>query len=689
MRAVFSFALVLLAQSVSCGTLEAQTGSPVALERARILIAGSEHEKAAAVLEEAIETASPSDKPALVGLLRQSYRSLIDQAEAAGKSRQAAEYRENLAILDQTPIASGGKPQENASQREVRVATPPAGSSDSSPPAQLPRRSDLQRLPRSSTNPDQDLFKEPQAQANSGHLPALEGPGTPGTTRPGTPRDSGASTPGPGELAPDTTAGPLAVSDSAQALATTPGPGNAVPTPADSTLASGAALGTPGFLPANPVATVSDVERADRLFTDKKYGLAGPIYAMLAAKNQLPAERKQVWAYCRWVAVVDRINAFPRTDREWDQIEQEIRSIQRLTPGSWYGDYLSRVIEARRTGRSSARGRLVVRGSAPDESSSPAQPGVTEDSRSRSAAFQPAPAGNAGERQPLGLPTATAPVDAGKEQSVAPSSTTENPAATAPQTWHVRDTANFRVYYTDGALAEKAAEAAEAVRARQAERWGSTAKGSQWSPRCDIYLYSSPKVFARMTGQPEASPGFSTMSMNSGRIIARRVNLRADHPQMLSAILPHEVTHVVLADLFTRQQIPRWADEGMAVLAEPIAEQISRASELIGPLQDGRVFRLSELMATDYPSADAWSLYYAQSVSLTQFLVEQGTPQQFVSFVRTAQHKGVESALREVYGIGGFPDLENRWQNFARRQIAAVTASSRGPSSELESTPHR
>ena len=48
-----------------------------------------------------------------------------------------------------------------------------------------------------------------------------------------------------------------------------------------------------------------------------------------------------------------------------------------------------------------------------------------------------------------------------------------------------------------------------------------------------------------------------------------RTNLRADHPQVLTAILPHEVTHVVLADLFTTQQIPRWADEGMAVLAEP------------------------------------------------------------------------------------------------------------------------
>ena len=76
-------------------------------------------------------------------------------------------------------------------------------------------------------------------------------------------------------------------------------------------------------------------------------------------------------------------------------------------------------------------------------------------------------------------------------------------------------------------------------------------------------------------------------------------------------------------------------------------------------------------------------------MSLTQFLVEQGTPRQFVSFVRTAQQKGIEIALREVYRIEGFPELENRWQSFARQQIAAVTASNREPSSGLESTPRQ
>ena len=137
------------------------------------------------------------------------------------------------------------------------------------------------------------------------------------------------------------------------------------------------------------------------------------------------------------------------------------------------------------------------------------------------------------------------------------------------------------------------------------------------------------------------------MMCNGNRVVARRINLRADHPQLLTAILPHEVTHVVLADLFTVQQIPRWADEGIAVLAEPHAEQQLRAAELQEPLEAGRVFDLGKLMAMDYPDAKDWSLYYAQSVSLTRFLVEQGPPEQFVQFVRNSQRDGIEGALRE------------------------------------------
>ena len=198
--------------------------------------------------------------------------------------------------------------------------------------------------------------------------------------------------------------------------------------------------------------------------------------------------------------------------------------------------------------------------------------------------------------------------------------------------------------------------------------------------------------FAQMTGQPETSPGFSTMGINGNRITARRVNLRVDHPQLIEAILPHEVTHVVLADLFTQQQIPRWADEGMAVLSEPLSEQLGRAADLSGPLAEGRVFKLNELMAIDYPSAEAWGLYYAQSVSVTQFLVEQGTPEQFIAFVRGAQRQGIEQSLREVYHIGGFAELESAGKSSPagrrRRPPPRIATGHRRPIRPGDSRPH-
>ncbi len=61
------------------------------------------------------------------------------------------------------------------------------------------------------------------------------------------------------------------------------------------------------------------------------------------------------------------------------------------------------------------------------------------------------------------------------------------------------------------------------------------------------------------------------------------------------------MTHIVLADVFIAQQIPRWADEGIAVLAEPLTEQRSREAELQEPLESGRIFQVGQLMAMDYP----------------------------------------------------------------------------------------
>ena len=697
MRQVLSIALTMTIVCLTRGSTGAcaAAGAPQVLEQARVLLAGHEYQKAATILEDALPGSSASDRGAMVVLLRQSYRNLINQAEAAGKSREAAEYRETLAILEE---ASGS--QTENTPRAVPAA-PAAAASDApkSPGVAARAESTPGRLPRAAEIPDRGLFAEPSPLPEPGSTPALEGPER------AVPAPAAVAEPKTREKIPAPKVAPEVSSPHAQAAA------SAEPS-----------VG-PALVSGRPAAEETLLNQADRLFTDRKYEEAGRIYAILAGQNQLPAQRSQVWAYCRWVAVVARINAPPRSDREWDEIEQEIRSVQRLTPGNWYGEYLqNRVAEARRGGRAGSRsGRLVVRGSAPDENPPPGDaPRFLSRPRSAAAASQAA-AEPANSEQPLGLPSPSSSREAQPEPVAAPSApgseseqtaaparaaspadatgTVAGPAQKAPRgvagtqgnpaqplAWHVVETANFRVYHTDAVLGAKAAQAAESVRTQQARRWGSSATRMPWSPRCDIYLYPTPKDFAQMTGQPETSPGFSTMGINGNRITARRVNLRVDHPQLISAILPHEVTHVVLADLFTQQQIPRWADEGMAVLAEPLSEQLGRAADLTGPLAEGRVFKLNELMAIDYPSAEAWGLYYAQSVSVTQFLVEQGTPEQFISFVRGAQRQGIEHSLREVYHIGGFAELENRWESFARRQAATITASNRDPASENDAS---
>src|SRR5579864_4815226 len=386
---------------------------------------------------------------------------------------------------------------------------------------------------------------------------------------------------------------------------------------------------------------ISGLASADAAFRARRYDEAGRLYAALARARQLPASRRDHWAYCRCAEVVGRINANPRTAAEWASINGEIRAIRALSPQNWYGEYL-RNLAAERAAASGHSAKPQTEQTPKDE-----LPVVIR--------------GAAAEEAPASSPHRPAP-----------------PAVSQPGqsvgNWQTLMTPNFRILHADPALAERVARLAESTRQDQARRWGSSAARGTWSPRCDIYLYSTAAVFSRMTGQPENSPGFSTMGMMDGRIVARRLNLRADHPNLLNAIVPHEVTHVVLADLFPAQQIPRWADEGMAVLSEPVPEQDQRASDLAEPLASGRLFKVADLMAMDYPDGKYWGLYYAESVSLTRFLVESGTPAQFVDFLQSSQRGGAEAQLRRVYKIDGFADLQSRWVAYARSAPAVARA---------------
>ena len=163
--------------------------------------------------------------------------------------------------------------------------------------------------------------------------------------------------------------------------------------------------------------------------------------------------------------------------------------------------------------------------------------------------------------------------------------------------------------------------------------------------------------------------------MENGRPVVRQVYLHCDDGNLLSAILPHETTHVVLAGEFGEQLLPRWADEGMAVLTEP-REQIDRhLRNLPKHSQERQLFYLRDLLQLDnYPEPRRVGAFYSQSVSLVEFLSRQKSPQVFPRFVRDGLEGGYEEALRRHYGYQDFNELEQRWRASAFQDRAGANS---------------
>ncbi len=157
--------------------------------------------------------------------------------------------------------------------------------------------------------------------------------------------------------------------------------------------------------------------------------------------------------------------------------------------------------------------------------------------------------------------------------SPAPSVTLLPTSARCGHRW-VAVTPNFRIFWcgAEGEL-RALAERCEQLAAASKETWLGKARSTVWMPQCDVVVHSDVAEYVECLGSgSEQTSGCATIRLEEGRVVVRRIDLRADGLDWKSETLPHELTHVVLADRFCRAQIPPWADEGIAMLAESAAE---------------------------------------------------------------------------------------------------------------------
>jgi hypothetical protein len=220
-----------------------------------------------------------------------------------------------------------------------------------------------------------------------------------------------------------------------------------------------------------------------------------------------------------------------------------------------------------------------------------------------------------------------------------------------------------------GQDAHAIARACECWRGSLQRHWCSASEPAGWSPKCEIVIHPSPQSYLAAVGAG-GSQTFASSWIKFGRdkkVSKRRIDLRGDGQRGIAAI-PHEMTHVVLADLLNGAQPPRWADEGLAMLADTEKKQSLHERDLSEGLSRGLAFSTAELVTTDtYPHPSRVPTFYGQSVSLTAFLVTRDQPSKFIEFLRGTQEFGYDVALQKTYAIPSLRELERLWLAHRRR----------------------
>jgi len=230
-------------------------------------------------------------------------------------------------------------------------------------------------------------------------------------------------------------------------------------------------------------------------------------------------------------------------------------------------------------------------------------------------------------------------------------------------------TQNFIIICSDPVFAGKVAQAAEQQRNELAIYWLGRPLPA-WPQPCPITVTAAPGMGA----------GGSTTFVPGNRTIRDwRMNVTGSQERILDSVLPHEITHTILATHFSplNKTVPRWADEGACTTVEHGSEKSKHDQFLIRFLSSGRGIPFATMFTLkEYPS-DIMPLY-AQGYSVTSFLIAQGGPQHFVKFLEAGlRSDDWVTATEAHYGyplIGKLQTAWNKWVYDGGGDVAQHTA---------------
>jgi RNA polymerase sigma factor (sigma-70 family) len=219
-------------------------------------------------------------------------------------------------------------------------------------------------------------------------------------------------------------------------------------------------------------------------------------------------------------------------------------------------------------------------------------------------------------------------------------------------------TKNFEVTAPTREIARQVARAAERHRKALARLWLGK-EMPPWPRPCTVRVRISTAGMA----------GATSFTFDGGKVVSQDMHLEGTLDQILADELPHEVAHSVLAH-WSGAPLPRWADEGAALLGESATSRARHARRLVRVIEDGRLLPLRQLLPMrEYPREVM--LLYLQGHSLTDYLVRRESRAKFLAFVAQGERDGWDKAVKAQYGHNKVEDLERAW-------LASIHKSLRG-----------
>lgn len=181
-------------------------------------------------------------------------------------------------------------------------------------------------------------------------------------------------------------------------------------------------------------------------------------------------------------------------------------------------------------------------------------------------------------------------------------------------------------------------------------------KQATWTPACEIVLHHRESDYLSAVGAGgRGTVGATYIQFDTKRperILRRRVDLLAAGQSDLLSALPHELTHVLLADRFAGTQPPPWLDEGIATMADPHTKQKRHLNDLRTVTARSGRQSISQMLAHDGPiPSHQRARFYGQSIALATILTRIDSPSRIFEFAAEVERTSPERALRSVYKL--------------------------------------